>query len=104
MKCSWNFFSLFKQSEIGHPTSYSAFSYDNKTKKLRGRGKKQIVRKSLSKLRKRFLSVLINCLVGLYKPNVFLNFNEINDILTFVTWGSSFYLQRSSNLQAKLLL
>ena len=53
---------------------------------------------------KTFSYNLINRLVGIYKHNVFLNFNEINDILTFVTWGSSFYLQRSSNLQAKLLL
>ena len=85
-------------------TSYFAFLVRKKNKKLGGRGKKQIVRKKFIKSMKTFSYNLINRLVGIYKPNVFLNFNEINDILTFVTWGSSFYLQRSSNLQAKLLL
>ena len=66
--------------------------------------KKTDCKKKFIKSMKTFSYNLINRLVGIYKPNVFLNFNEINDILTFVTWGSSFYLQRSSNLQAKLLL
>lgn len=66
--------------------------------------KKTDCKKKVYQVMKTFSYNLINRLVGIYKPNVFLNFNEINDILTFVTWGSSFYLQRSSNLQAKLLL
>lgn len=52
----------------------------------------------------RFRYRLIKRLLALLISNVFLNFNQINDILTFVTWGDSLDLQHSSILQAKLLL
>ena len=73
-------------------------------KKIKRSWKKTDYKKKFIKSKKTLFLHSCQLIVGIYKPNVFLNFNEINDILTFVTWGSSFYLQRSSNLQAKLLL